>query len=165
MRPVPATSTRRCCPWSSGSSAPSTRDTLITRASLAYYIGKAGDVAGARDQFAALLPVYERVLGPEHPDTLIVRVRLAAWTGLAGDAAGARDQFAALLPVHERVLGPEHPDTQTARFNLASWTQRAGDGSWPRAGHEVASRYLRCPGHARRFADLRVLPGNVLLRR
>ena len=26
----------------------------------------AGDAAGARDQFAALLPIVERVLGPEH---------------------------------------------------------------------------------------------------
>jgi hypothetical protein len=38
-------------------------------------------VAGARDQFAALLPISERVLGPEHPTTLITRGSLASWTG------------------------------------------------------------------------------------
>ena len=75
---------------------------------------------------AALLPVRERVLGPEHPDTLRARRRLARWTGEAGDAAGARDQCAALVPIHERVLGPEHPDTLTIRANLADWTRETG---------------------------------------
>jgi hypothetical protein len=36
--------------------------------------------AGARDQYATLLPIFERVLGPEHPDTLTIRDNLAAWT-------------------------------------------------------------------------------------
>jgi hypothetical protein len=84
-------------------------------------------VAGARDQFAALLPIYERVLGPKHPDTLTNRANLARWTGRAGDAVGARDQFAALLPNCERVLGPEHPDTLAYRASLARWTRQAGD--------------------------------------
>ena len=42
-------------------------DTLTTRANLACWTGEAGDAAGARDQYAALLPVRERVLGPDHP--------------------------------------------------------------------------------------------------
>ena len=57
----------------------------------------------------ALLPVLERVLGPEHPDTSGLRDEFARWTGEAGDAAAARDQYAALLPIRERVQGPEHP--------------------------------------------------------
>jgi hypothetical protein len=40
-----------------------------------------GGPAAARDLFAALLPVRERVLGPEHPATLAVRSNLAGWTG------------------------------------------------------------------------------------
>ena len=71
--------------------------------------GEAGDAAAARDQYAALLPIEERVLGPEHTETLTTRANLARWTGESGDAAAARDQLAALLPVYERVLGPEHP--------------------------------------------------------
>jgi hypothetical protein len=88
-----------------------------------------GDAAGARDQFAALLPIRERVSGAEHPETLTVRKNLAYWTGQAGDAAAARDQFAALLPIRERVSGPEHPDTLTARGNLAYWTEKAQGGT------------------------------------
>ena len=85
----------------------------------------AGDPAAARDQYAALLPVRQRVLGAEHPRTLTARGNLARWTGEAGDPAAARDQYAALLPVQERVLGAEHPDTLTARANLAYWTGQA----------------------------------------
>jgi hypothetical protein len=98
---------------------------LAARANLAHWVGRAGDAAGARDQFAALLPVRERVLGPEHPDTLTSRANLAYYTGAAGDPAGARDQYSALLPVRERVSGPDHPGTVAARANLAHWTRQA----------------------------------------
>jgi uncharacterized protein DUF4062/tetratricopeptide repeat protein len=108
-------------------------DTLSARHELAYWTGAAGDAAGARDQFAALLPIRERVLGPDHPSTFITRNMRARFTGEAGDAAGARDLLAALLPVEERVLGPEHPDTLRSRHNLARWTGAAGDAAGARA--------------------------------
>jgi hypothetical protein len=73
-----------------------------------------------------LLPVRERVLGPEHRDTLITHGNLAHWTGKAGDPATARDLYAALLPVFERVDGPEHPDTLDARAQLARWAGGGG---------------------------------------
>ena len=111
---------------------PEHRDTLTARHNLARWAGAAGDAAGARDQFAALLPLRERVLGPEHPHTLITRHELARWAGRAGDTAGTRDQFAALLPLRERVLGPEHPDTLTTRHNLAYWAGAAGDAAGAR---------------------------------
>ena len=107
-------------------------DTLAARHSLAYWTGEAGDAAGARDQFAALLPIEERILGPEDPGTLAARHELARWTGNAGDAAGARDQFAALLPIRERMQGPEHPNTLPTRHNLARWTGHAGDAAGAR---------------------------------
>ena len=43
---------------------PEHRDTLTARHNLARWTGEAGDAAGARDQFAALLPVCERVPAP-----------------------------------------------------------------------------------------------------
>ena len=108
---------------------PDHADTLAARHELAHWAGEAGDAAGARDQFAALLPVIERVLGPVHPDTLTTRSNLATWTGEAGDAAGARDQFAALLSIEERVSGPEHPNTLATRRKLAHWTGQARDAA------------------------------------
>ncbi|WP_179282462.1 tetratricopeptide repeat protein, partial [Streptosporangium subroseum] len=56
-------------------------NTLRARANLAYWSGEAGDAAGARDQYAALVPVRERVSGSEHPDTLRARANLAYWSG------------------------------------------------------------------------------------
>ena len=103
--------------------------TLAARADLAEWTGQAGDAAGARDQFAALVPVLKRVQGREHPATLAARANLASWTGATGVEAGARDQFAALLPVLKRVLGPEHPDTLTASANLAYWIGATGDAA------------------------------------
>ncbi|WP_433046399.1 tetratricopeptide repeat protein [Dactylosporangium sp. CS-033363] len=102
-------------------------DTLNARATLANSTGDAGDAAAARDQFAALLPVRERVSGREHSDTLTARANLAFWTGFAGDATAARDRYLALLPVLERVFGTEHADTLTVRGNLAYWTGATGD--------------------------------------
>ncbi len=107
-------------------------DTLTARDYLARLTWAAGDAAGARDQYVALLPVIERVLGAEHPDTLLDRANLAFLTGEAGDAAGARDQLAVLMPVIERVSGAEHPDTLIARANLASFTGEAGDAAGAR---------------------------------
>jgi hypothetical protein len=37
----------------------------------------------ARDQYAALLPISERILGPDHADTLTTRADLAHWKGKA----------------------------------------------------------------------------------
>jgi Tetratricopeptide repeat len=104
-------------------------DTLAARHSLARWTGAAGDAARARDQYAALLPIRERILGPEHPLTLATRGELARWTGHAGDAYWARDQYAALLPIEERVLGPEHPDTLATRHGLASLAGDMGDAA------------------------------------
>jgi hypothetical protein len=105
---------------------------LDIRGALAYWTGKAGDAAGARAQFAELLPIEERVLGPEHPLTLATRSNLAGYTGQAGDAAGARDQLAALLPIQERVLGAGHWDILDTRANLALYTGEAGDAAGAR---------------------------------
>jgi hypothetical protein len=116
-------------------------DTLTARHDLANWTGEAGDVAAARDQFAALLPIYERLRGPENRETLVTRGQLAQRTGEAGDAADARDQTATLLPITERALGDEHPDTLITRENLAYWTEMTGDGPTGHgstlAGHDL----------------------------
>ena len=43
---------------------PEHQETLVIRANLARWTGEAGDAAGARDQYAALLPIFERTLAP-----------------------------------------------------------------------------------------------------
>jgi hypothetical protein len=75
----------------------------------------------ARDPLAELLPIRERILGPEHPNTLATRRSLASWTGEAGESRRAWELFGELLPIHERVLGVEHPDTMWMRRDLKKW--------------------------------------------
>jgi Tetratricopeptide repeat len=102
-------------------------DTLAARAYVAIWTGEAGNAAGARDLFAALLATYERVVGIEHPDTLTTRHNLATWSGRAGDAASARDQLAALLPIRERLQDPEHKNVLSTRAERGHWAGEAGD--------------------------------------
>ena len=47
------------------------------RAGLAHFTGAAGDLVAARDQYGALLPTLDDVLGPRHPDILRARADLA----------------------------------------------------------------------------------------
>ena len=51
----------------------------------------AGDPAAARDLFAGLLPLLERVLGPEHPRTMTTRANLARWTERRSEVPGRRE--------------------------------------------------------------------------
>ena len=91
---------------------------------LTFLPGHAGDVAGARDQFAALLPVRKKVLGAKDPDTLTTQRELARWTGEAGNAAAAQEQLTTLLPIVKKVLGAKHPDTLTTQRQRDYWTSK-----------------------------------------
>ena len=63
-------------------------DTLTARTNLARWTGETGNLAGASDECAALLPIRERASGPEHADTLTTRAKLANWTGQRGTRPG-----------------------------------------------------------------------------
>ncbi|MEU7143855.1 tetratricopeptide repeat protein [Nocardia sp. NPDC046473] len=103
------------------------REKLRIRADLGFGTGQAGDIVGARDQYAAFLPPLERLLGPTHPDVLHSRDQYARWIGEAGDPERARQQLLELVPLCESTLGPEHSTTMWAKNNLASWTAACGD--------------------------------------
>ncbi len=102
-------------------------DTLITRARVARWTGRCGDVTAALRLSRELLPDMEEVLGPRHPTTLTARGHLAYWTGQCGDVAAALRLYRELLPGMEKVLGPRHPTTLTTRGNIARWTGQGGD--------------------------------------
>ena len=127
---------------------------------LARWTGEAGDPAAARDQYAELLAVEERVRGPGDPSTfeaLVTTWHAGGGGGGRGGGAGPARRAAAEV---ERVLGPEDPKTLDTRGSLAYWTGDAGDpaaardqfaecwlgGAGPRPGGPED------PGHARRLA-------------
>ena len=68
--------------------ARSTRRPWLPAATWPRWTGEAGDAAGTRDQYAALLPIMERVLGPGYPETLAARDSLAYWREKADGAEG-----------------------------------------------------------------------------
>lgn len=64
-------------------------DTLAARHNLAFWRGEAGDAAGSANAFAELLPIRERVLGPEHPVLTGVHFADDGVTGFA-DGVGVK---------------------------------------------------------------------------
>lgn len=106
---------------------PESPDALQAFDSLAGITGRAGSAERARDQYAAVLPAMERVLGPEHPEALLARGNLAHAIAWIGDFDRAREQYAALVPDMERVQGAEHPDTLRTRRDLAFIIGEGGD--------------------------------------
>ena len=166
MRPRPGTSSPRCCRSASGSSAPSTRTPWRPRQPRPLDRG-AGDAAAARDQFAALLPACERVLGAEHPDTLDARANLARWTGEAGDPAGGPGPVrrAAAGPRADlRRRAPRHPDHPRQPCPLDRGGGGSGRGPRPvrraAAGPRAGPR-RRAPGHPERPAHLACWTGEA----
>ena len=63
----------------------------------------------ARDQYAALLPIRERVLGPEHPDTLTTRANLAAGPGRRGMRPRPATSSPRCCPSASGSSGPSTP--------------------------------------------------------
>ena len=124
MRPGPATSSPRCCPSASGSSGAEHPHTLTTRANLAALTGEAGDAAGARDQFAALLPIRERVLGPNTRTPWTTAPTSPTGPGKRGMRPGPATSSPRCCRCASGSSAPStrHPD----RRAIAYWTREAG---------------------------------------
>jgi tetratricopeptide (TPR) repeat protein len=80
----------------------------------------------------ANVPVFDLVLGDDHPNTPKPRDKLGSWNRLAmsylaaGRAADAVPLFERTLADCERVLGADHPNTLRSRNNLAMSYLAAG---------------------------------------
>ena len=100
--------------------------TLTARFFLAYWTGRAGDAAAARDQFTALLPVRERVLGAEHLHTLSTRYRLGRWIGRVEPVISS----SRCCPSPNGCWVPGHPDTMATATNSPTGPHNGDSGSW-----------------------------------
>lgn len=105
---------------------PDHEDTLSDRGSLAYWIGRAGDPAGAAETLAELVADRTRVNGPDSPYTLHARGELADWRGKAGDPAGAAEALAELVADKIRLLGSDDYRTRDSQRALGRWQDQAG---------------------------------------
>ncbi|WP_078893522.1 tetratricopeptide repeat protein [Streptomyces sp. CT34] len=90
-------------------------------------LGERETPALAATALSELLPVFERVYGPEHLETLTTRDIHAHWLAEGGHFLTALHAFRGYLPDWERVAGPEHPGTLHCRQNISYWTGESGD--------------------------------------
>ncbi|GHE10342.1 tetratricopeptide repeat protein [Streptomyces alanosinicus] len=100
---------------------------LLAQRDEADRLGEQKSPALAATALGELLPVFERVYGPEHLETLTARDIHAHWLAEGGHFLTALHAFRAYLPDWERVAGPEHPGTLHCRQNISYWTGESGD--------------------------------------
>jgi hypothetical protein len=95
-----------------------------------------GRMAEAIPLYRGALADCERVRGTDHPDTLTTRNNLAMAYRAAGRTAEAIPLLERTLADCERMLGADHPDTNAAREDLAAVTSK------PKRHRRVRSRLL-----------------------
>lgn len=96
-----------------------------------------------------VIPLYTRVLGPEHIKTLTMRGNLAA-TQIWHDPSAAADQLAGLAAIRRRTLGAKHPDTVQTLGNLAAalWhAKRFEEAAAAFQDYLPLCEEIRSPGH------------------
>ncbi|GGZ21329.1 hypothetical protein GCM10010300_76320 [Streptomyces olivaceoviridis] len=89
--------------------------------------GRAGDAAGAVDQYVELVEGLSQYLGVNHGTVRSLRTSLAWWKGCSGDISGAITDYTALLDEEEPGLDPHHPKIRALLHNLAYWKGKSGD--------------------------------------
>lgn len=88
--------------------------------------GRAGDAAGAVDQYTELVEGLGHYLGLNHEAVRSLRTSLAWWKGCSGDISGAIADYTALLD-EESDLESHHPNIRTLLHNLGYWKGKSGD--------------------------------------
>ncbi|MDX3587277.1 tetratricopeptide repeat protein [Streptomyces europaeiscabiei] len=89
--------------------------------------GRAGDAAGAVDQYAELVKGLGQHVGLNHGTVRSLRTSLAWWKGCSGDVSGAIADYTALL--EESDLETHHPNIRALLHNLGYWKGKSGDFS------------------------------------
>ena len=107
-----------------------------------------GRMAEAIPLYRGALADCERVRGTDHPETLTTRNNLAMAYRAAGRTAEAIPLLERTLADRERMRGADHPDTKAAREDLAALTGE------PKRHRRVRSRLLcRLTGEPERPRD------------
>lgn len=88
--------------------------------------GRAGDAAGAVDQYAELIEGLGQYVGLNHGTVRSLRTSLAWWKGCSGDVSGAIADYTALLE-EESDLETHHPNIRALLHNLGYWKGKSGD--------------------------------------
>ena len=85
-----------------------------------------GDNAYTDKLLRALIPISEKLRGPEHRETLWLRSDLALVIGNVGNYAEAEKMDRELIEIRKRALGPDDPDIATSMNNAAVQLSQQG---------------------------------------
>lgn len=112
---------------------------LRTRARLAFWKARVGDIDRAIDALTDVLRDFLAYQPAEIADILRTRASLAEWLGERDGPQAAVAGYKELLADQLRSIGPDHPDTINTRRMLLHWLKKAGD----RQGTKDEQRQLR----------------------
>lgn len=96
------------------------------RSALAEVWFERGDVSRAAEAERAVLEVYERVLGPDHPETAVHTRNLGVLLEELDRLPEALELYTRSQEILERHLGPEHPNVALSYLALAVLRDRMG---------------------------------------
>ena len=101
-----------------------------TRLSIAETLARQGRVDGDNAYtdklLRSLIPISEKLRGPEHRETLWLRSDLALVIGSVGNYAESEKIDRELIEIRKRVLGPDDRDVATSMNNAAVQLSRQG---------------------------------------
>jgi tetratricopeptide (TPR) repeat protein len=86
----------------------------------ASYQATQGLIMPAEATLRAVLQIWLKTLGADHPDTINTRHSIAQRMAERADYARAELEYRNVLEAMRRTMGPEHPDTLTVQHNIAS---------------------------------------------
>ena len=72
----------------------------------------------AFEEFQAVVELFERAYGPDHPNVAMARHNVALRFGLRGDSEAAARELRGVIETISTKLGENHPVVATARINL-----------------------------------------------
>ncbi len=90
----------------------------LTEEAAALY--RAGKYSQAEPLYRRALPIFEKVLGPEHPQVATILDNLARVLQATGDRAAAKPLYERALKIREEALGPNHSDVAASLHSLAT---------------------------------------------
>jgi len=102
-----------------------------SRDALAFFLLRSGRYEEAEILYSALVPEWQRLLGPDQPRLATCLNNLGVARFHLGRADDALAPLRQAVEIWTRSLGPAHPDTVRAARSLALAERRAGPRSEP----------------------------------
>ena len=94
---------------------------------LGLYVNGRAELDRAKGYFERVLPINEKVYGPEHPTVATIANNIGQILKAQGDLAGALEYTKRALAIDEKVYGPEHLEVAIDLNNIGQILLAQGD--------------------------------------